>query len=65
MDVTPYIKRIKSIIDRNMTPSGPNFDAEALLWALAEIERLEKELADRPKKSGANILSTSWGEEGF
>lgn len=36
-----YIKRIQAIIDRNMTPSGPNFDAEALLWALGEIKKLQ------------------------
>lgn len=65
MDVTPYKIRIKAIIERNLTPSGPNSDAEALLWLLAEIDRLEKELAARPKISNAQILSTSWGEEGF
>lgn len=36
-----YIKRIKAIIDRNMTPQGPNFDAEALMWALEKIEVLD------------------------
>lgn len=60
-----YLNRIQVIIDRNTTPIGPNFDAESLLWALSEIERLHKELEHRPKLNKSEILSTSWGNDGF
>lgn len=55
-----YISRIKTIIDRNMTPSGPNFDAEALLWALTEIERLKT-----PQAARGPVLATSSTELDF
>ena len=63
-----YQKRIKAIIERNITPSGPNMDAKALIWALDEIRELEsklKSLGYTGTATGCASISTTWGDDGF